>query len=453
VMNKFKTITSGVIVMAAGIFAGDSQVAVTIYNDNLALVREVRTIQLQKGLQEFRFVNVAAEIDPTSVHFKPLSNAAGVTLLEQNFEYDLVGMDRLLQKYIDQDIIVSIRENGTVKGTLLSAVGDDVVLSIEGGQIRAIKAAALESVIFPSLPNGLITRPTLVWLLNSTAAGPVNSEISYLTTGISWHAEYVAVVNNKDTQLDLAGWVSIDNKSGADYEDAKLKLVAGDVNRVQPRPVYPMLKRDMVAMAAPNEGMFAEKTFFEYHLYTLQRAATIKDRQIKQVSLFEPQTTPVEKIYSYDGAQDDKKVQVRLEFKNSQENNLGMPLPAGKVRVYKRDDDGSQEFIGEDALDHTPKDEMVRLTMGNAFDVVGERNVLRVQQVNEKSRQQTVEIVLRNHKKEAIQVTVIEHQYGDWQLVGKTPTIKKKTADRVEFVVTVPVDGETRFEYTVLTQY
>lgn len=438
--------------MAAALFAGDSDVALTIYNDNLGLVREIRTIQLSKGMQEYRFVDVAAEIDPTSVHFKPLSNAADVALWEQNFEYDLVGLPRLMQKYVDQEVIVTVREGGTVQGTLLSAVGDDIVLSISGGQIRALKSAAIESVIFPSLPSGLITRPTLVWLLNSKTAGPVKSEISYLTEGISWHAEYVAVVNDKDTQLNLAGWVSIDNRSGASYENAKLKLVAGDVNRVSEEPTYyPMPKRAVMAMAA-DESAFAEKEFFEYHLYTLQRPATVKDRQVKQVSLFEPQSTPVKKIYSYEGQRDAQKVQVRLEFKNAKENNLGMPLPAGKVRVYKRDEDGSQEFIGEDRIDHTPTDETIRLTMGSAFDVVGERNVLREQRVSDRSRQQTVEIVLRNHKKEAIEVTVIERHWGDWKFVGKTPTVKKQTADRVEFLVQVPAGGEHRFEYTVLAQ-
>ncbi len=206
-------------------------------------------------------------------------------------------------------------------------------------------------------------------------------------------------------------------------------------------------------MAVDAEAGFEEREFFEYHLYTLQRPATIRDKQVKQVSLFEPQRAQVDKVYSYDGARDGKKVKVTLEFDNKKENGLGMPLPKGKVRVYKNDKDGSQEFIGEDRIDHTPKDETVRLTMGNAFDVVGERIEKDTQKLSKRSTQQTIEITLRNHKKEPVNVTVIEHWWGDWQLVGPTPPVKKKTADRVEFTLAVPADGEKTFEYTVLSQY
>ncbi len=441
------------VLLVASALAADPQVAVTIYNDNLALVRQVGEMSFDKGVQEHKFVNVAAQIDPTSVHFKSLTNADAISLLEQNYEYDLVGTDRLLQKYIDQKVTITIEEGMTETGTLLSSVGGDVVLQLDSGQIRAVKSSAIESIIFPDLPDGLITRPTLVWLVNADKAGAHTTEVSYLTGGINWHAEYVAVVNDKDTELDLAGWVSVENNSGAAYNDAKLKLVAGDVNRVQQAPIRPVRKQ-MYAMAVADEAAgFEEKEFFEYHLYTLQRPATIKNKQVKQVSLFEPQTAEVDKVYSYDGARNGKKVEVTLEFENKTENGLGMPLPKGKVRVYKNDADGSQEFIGEDAIDHTPKDETVRLTMGNAFDIVGERAVIDTKKISKRSTQHTVEITLRNHKDEKINVTVIERWWGDWQLIGSTPPVKKKTADRVEFNVAVPADGETTFEYTVLSQY
>jgi hypothetical protein len=448
-----KKIALILVLLVVTAFAADPQVAVTIYNDNLALVRQVGEISFEKGAQEYKFVDVAAQIDPTSVHFKSLTNADAISLLEQNYEYDLVGTDRLLQKYIDQQVTISIEEGTTETGTLLSSIGGDVVLQLDNGQIRAVKSSAIESIIFPDLPDGLITRPTLVWLLNADKAATHKTEVSYLTGGINWHAEYVAVVNDNDTALDLAGWVSVENNSGATFKDAKLKLVAGDVNRVQETPVRPMRKQ-MYAMAVADEAAgFDEKEFFEYHLYTLQRPATIKDKQVKQVSLFEPQAAKVEKVYSYDGARNGKKVNVTLEFENEKENGLGMPLPKGKVRVYKNDADGSQEFIGEDLIDHTPKDETVRLTMGNAFDIVGERTVIDTKKINKRSTEQTVEITLRNHKDEKINVTVIERWWGDWKLVGPTPAVKKKTADRVEFNVAVPADGETTFEYTVLSQY
>ena len=446
-----KTTLFAMIIFVAGLCAADSQVAVTIYNNNLALVREVRPLTFEKGMQQFHFVDVASQIDPTSVHFKSLSSSNDISILEQNFEYDLVGTDRLLQKYIDQQIQAQIREGDAVSGTLLSSSSGDVIVQTDDGKIRAIKAANLESIVFPALPNGLMTRPTLVWLLNAKKAGEQSCEISYLTTGISWHAEYVAVVNDKDTMLDLAGWVSVNNQSGAAYSDAKLKLVAGDVNRVSspPQREYKVMAMAMEADAAP----FEERSFFEYHLYTMQRPATVKDKQVKQVSLFAPQTAAVSKIYSYDGERNQKKVNVTLELENSKANGLGMPLPKGKVRVYKNDDDGAQEFIGEDAIDHTPNDETIRLTMGNAFDIVGERVVKDVKKMSKRSRQQTVEITLRNHKEENVTVKVIEHLYGDWEFVGGTPKVVKKTAERVEFSVDVPADGEKTFEYTVLLTY
>ncbi len=451
-MTLLKYICLLMLILGISVSIAQPQVSVTIYNDNLALVREVRAIQFEKGTQEYKFVDVAAQIDPTSVHFKSLTDPNGIVLLEQNYEYDLVGTDRLLQKYIEQELIATIEEGGAVSGTLLSSSGGDIIVQLENNQIQALKAEAVQSILFPSLPEGLISQPTLVWLVNAQKGGEHNSEISYLTSGIQWHAEYVAVVNEEDTQLDLAGWVSIENNSGTAYEDAKIKLVAGDVHRVrEPRP-RPM-RKEMYAMAAADEAQFEEKEFFEYHLYTLQRPATIKNRQIKQLSLFPSETADVDKIYTYDGEYNGKKVNVRLEFENSKENGLGMPLPRGKVRVYKSDSDGSQEFIGEDAIDHTPKDELVRLTMGSAFDIVGERIVKDVQQINKRSRQQTVEITLRNHKEEKIEVLVIEHLRGDWKFVGSTPKIHKKTANRVEFQVKVPADGETTFEYTVLFQY
>lgn len=429
-----------------------SDLSVSIYNNNLGLVREVRALDLNKGLQEYRFVDVAAQIDPTSVHFKTIESTSDVSLLEQNFEYDLIGTDRLLQKYIDKEIHALIKDGLLVEGTLLNAQGGDVILKTKEDQIRVVKSAVLESIIFPSLPQGLITKPTLVWLLDSKKGGKQNAEISYLTKGVNWHAEYVAVVNDKDTALDLAGWVSIENNSGATYDQAKIKLIAGDVNVVQPSRLH---KADysglMLAEAAAPQ--FEEKEFFEYHLYTLQRPATIKDRQIKQLSLFSPQTASVVKLFIYDGQQNGNKVNVKLELKNSTSNGLGMPLPQGKVRVYKKDSDEAQEFIGEDKIDHTPKDEMIRLLMGNAFDITGERIVKDSRQISKNSRQQTIEITLRNHKKENVNITIVEHFYGNYSFIGPTPPVIKKTADRAEFAVEVTADAEKTFSYTVLFQY
>lgn len=431
------------LVLLAGLVYAD--VAVTIYNNNLALVRETRDIEFTKGIQHIKYVDVASQIEPTSVHFKAVNSP--VQLLEQNYEYDLVGTASLLQKYIEEELRVTT-ENEVYSGKLLST-GNDIILQTDEGQIRAVKADAVQTIEFPSLPEGLISRPTLVWMINSPNAGKQNTELSYLTRGMAWHAEYVAVVNADDTKLDLAGWVSINNNAGLTFKDAKIKLVAGDVNMVQEtRMRKSFMQADMAMAAAPEQ--FQEKEFFEYHLYTLQRPATIKDNQMKQISLFNPQTANVKKLFVYDGDRNQNKVQVQLEFKNSEHNNLGMPLPKGKVRVYKTDSDGSQEFIGEDQIDHTPKDEIVRLTMGNAFDVVGERTVISTRRINDNTREQKIQIVLRNHKKENIAVKVVEHFWGNWRIVGTGPNFTKKTATLGEFEVLVPKDDEAKAEFTVL---
>ena len=443
-----------IIFFVGGILKADEpKVAVTVYNNNLALVREARTIQLKKGVQEFRFVDVAAKIDPTSVHFKSLSDPADVDLLEQNFEYDLVGTERLLQKYIDQQIVTSTKDGHVFKGKLLNTTSGDVILENEDGSVVVVKAAVLQNIQFPALPEGLLTRPTLVWLLSSKKGGKQESEISYLTHGINWHAEYVAVANQSDTEIELSGWVSIENRSGATYQNAKVKLVAGDVHKAKKeRRMYNTLPKveALSAMAAPP---FQEKAFFEYHLYTLQRPATIRDRQIKQLSLFEPAQVKVDKIFTFDGLANDKKVSVDLEFKNDKASGLGIPLPKGKFRVYKQDEDQSQEFIGEDNIDHTAKDEKVKITLGNAFDLVGERTILSDKKLGKRSRQQKIQVKLRNHKDKQVVIHVLEHFWGDWEFVGPTPPIIKKDAEKVEFRALVPANGEKKLEFTVLTRW
>ena len=450
-MKTTKIFVPFILLLAIAFSSSRAQVALTIYNNDLCLVREQRSIEVQKGIGTVRFEDVAARIDPTSVHFKSLTDPQGVVLLEQNFEYDLVGTARLLEKYINQSLVVTSKEGNVFSGKLLNSDGGDVIMQSADGQVKIIKSASLVTVEFPSLPEGLISKPTLMWLLQSDKAGMHTSEISYLTQGMNWHAEYVAVTDAKDTQVELSGWVSIQNNAGVTFADAKIKLVAGDVHTV--RPERRLAKAAEVMTLGADMSQFQEKEFFEYHLYTLQRLSTVKDRQIKQLSLFSPATVKSAKQYVFDGQARDSKVGVYLEFKNSASDGLGLPLPAGKVRVYKADEDKSQEFIGEDRIDHTPKDEKVRLYLGNAFDLVGERIEKSVQQVTDRSRRMTVEIKLRNHKKEDVSISVVEHFYGDWEFVGPTPPIKKQDASSVEFVLAVPKDGEKVFEYTVLYKW
>ena len=432
---------------AANILAQDKEIGLTIYNNNLALVRDVRTLQLTKGISEIKFQDVAAQIDPTSVYFASLTAPDKVVILEQNYEYDLVNTTKILQKYIEQEIRLETKEGTAYSGTLLNASGKDIILRESDGGIKIVRREAVENMAFPKLPDGLITRPTLVWTIDCQQAGKHKTEVGYLTSGIQWHAEYVGVANKDDTILELSGWVSLDNKSGATYENAKLKLVAGDVHRAQ--DIRPYVERHVALLSSARSQQFQEKAFFEYHLYTLQRPATVANNQIKQISLFPPTEAKVNKTYSYNGARDRKKVRVNLEFENKKEFGLGMPLPKGKVRVYKRDDDKSLIFIGEDFIDHTPKDEKVRVYVGNAFDIVGERTQKDRKSIGKTAWQETWQIKLRNHKDKAVRVTVIERLRFGWEILQKTHEYKKKDAATIEFEIEIPKDAEIVVEYVV----
>jgi len=422
-------------------------VSLTVYNQNFALVKDVRALDLARGVQTVRIDDVAASIDPTSVHFAALDHPGQVAVLEQNYQYDLADAQRLLSRYLDQEVTANLKEGGARTGRLLSFDGGSLVLAQRDGGAVVLTRAEVRDITLGAVPGGLVAKPTLVWDLSSRREGTERSEISYLTDNVTWHAEYVAVVNRNDTGLDLNGWVSLDNHSGATYTDAKLKLVAGDVHRVQEvapmRKALPMAAADMVR--APQ---FQESGFFEYHVYTLERPATVADRETKQLSLFPSAAAGAKKVLIYDGMQNAGKVEVRMEFDNSKANGLGMALPAGKVRVYKEDTDRALEFVGEDRIDHTPRDEKVRLTMGNAFDVVGERTRTDYRKLSDTSYEESWRIQVRNHKEEKVDVVVVEHLSGDWDIRRESTQFRKKDAMTVEFPVTVAADDSVTVTYT-----
>jgi len=434
-----------VLFLATPILAQSPQVRVTVYNNNLALVHETRQMDLPKPTGICSYRDVAAYIDPTSVHFKSVSNAAAVRVLEQNFEYDLVSAEKILQRYIDQNVRLMPKQGSPIEGKLLST-GGNLVVQAADNSIRILNNSEIVATELPKLPEGLITRPTLIWQIQNN--GPANQmvEVSYLTSGMSWHAEYVGVLDANDQNMDLTAWVSIENNCGATYKDAKLLLVAGDVHRAAP-PVNILRKGVQMEMlaAAPD---FEEKEFFEYHLYTLTRTATLKNNQQKQVELFPAARTPVTKEYTYDGARNQKKVNVTITFKNKKEAGLGIALPAGKVRLYKPEGE-AQVLVGEDNIDHTPRDEEVRLNVGDAFDIVGERQQMSYRQVGDRASEEKVKISLRNHKDAAISVIVVEHLGGDWRITESTLQHKKKDAQTAEWRVPVPARGEASLEYTV----
>ena len=444
-------------ILAVLLAAPAAATEVTVYNDDLGLVKESRSYVLKNGIQELSVVDVAARIDPTSVHFKSLTAPEGVSVLEQNFQYDLISTEKLLEKYLGREIELerAVGLDGRkerIKGTLLSTAGG-IVLKSEG----KVLVNPGGSPILPELPEGLLTKPTLVWKLAAQSGGRHDAEISYLTNGMGWKSDYVVVANQDDTKMDLNAWVTIDNRSGATYKDAKLKLVAGDVHRA-PQPVALMsrMKGRRVAeaeMAFGGAGApgFQERQFFEYHLYALQRATTLRDNEQKQIELASAADVPLKKVYVYEGMVNPKKVSVMLEFKNSKQDNLGMPLPKGRVRVYKKDVDGSLALAGEDEIDHTPKDEKVRVKMGEAFDLSAERRQTDTKvDLRGLKLSESFEIKLRNHKDQDVVVTVRERFYGysEWRIADATHKHEKKDSQTVEFTVPIKKDGEAVLTYT-----
>jgi len=432
---------------------GAGEVAVTVYNENIALVKELRKMSFPRGESQTEFREVPARIDPTSVHFVSKTNPKSVTILEQNYEYDLVSATKLLEKYVDNRITVFTKDEKVFEGTLLSFDAQNLVLGQEGkqGPVTVVSRENVRDVSFPALPGGLITKPTLVWKILSESAGDNDVEVSYLTEGMNWHAEYVAISDLKDENLRLAGWVSVENTSGATYKDAKLKLVAGVIHRV--REIAKGGRAEGVEMFAAMAPAVTERPFFEYHLYSVEKPTTVKDNEIKQISLFPETKASAKKVFTYDGMNYPKDVRITLEFVNSEAAGLGIPLPKGKVRVYKEDIDKALEFVGEDAIEHTPRDEKVRIYVGNAFDLVGERASESVRQITRTLREETTRIKLRNHKEEAVEITVVEHIWGQWTITANSLPFVKKDANTIEFTAKIPADQEVVLTYTARIGY
>lgn len=428
--------------------------SITIYNGNLGLVKDVRELQLPAGAHEVKFMDVAAQIDPTTVHLKSLTDPAGVRILEQNYEYDLLNPQKLLDKYVGKNVKLMTGDGALVEAVLLSN-NNGPIYQING----QIHLGHPGRVILPELPENLTPTPTLVWLLQSGSVRPQRVEASYLTSGITWKADYVVVLNEKDNGGDLSGWVTIDNKSGATYADAALKLVAGDVHRAKSRQEMRAVLESTAKAAAPRP-QFQEESFFEYHLYSLQGRTTVKQNQTKQISLLDAPDIAIRKELRFYGAShyyrsqlgtpiSNQKVGVFLEIENAEKRKLGIPLPKGTVRVYKAAADKSLQFIGEDVIDHTPKDEKVKIKMGEAFDVVGERTQRDWKKIAWNVYETEWDVELRNHKKEDVEVTIVEPVPGDWEVVKSSHAYAKVQAHTLQYVVTVPKDGKVTVNYKV----
>ena len=435
-------------------------VAVTIYNSDVGLVKDTRLIDFKPGLHELKFMDVAARIDPTTVHIKSLINGSSLNVFEQNYEYDLLNPQKLLEKYVGQKVQLATINPETKKEEIVEAT----LLSTQGGNIfqigDKISIGHPGRILLSRIPENLIPQPTLVWMVENKLSKPQKVEASYLTSGINWKADYVAVLNKLDTMTDLTGWVTIDNRSGATYQNALLKLVAGDVHRVQAER-----KMEAKSMAVAKEAtpQFKEESFFEYHLYTLDRRTTIKDNQTKQMTLLDANQVPIKKLFVFSGQpqyyyhQDQsstkQKIGVFLELENSKKNNLGIPLPKGIIRVYKEDKDGSLQFVGEDSIDHTPKDEKFKIKIGEAFDVVGERVQTDYKRLGRNLFEVAFEVSLRNHKNEDVKVFVEEPIPGDWEMLSKTHPYEKVNAHLIRFEVPVAKDKEEKVKYRIRFKY
>ena len=440
--------------------AEQRDVMITVYNGNLGLVKDVREVRLDAGLIETHFMDVAAQIDPTSVLLRSLTDPTGLKILEQNYEYDLLSSEKLMEKYVGRKVRL-YQSNGTFQeATLLSTRGP--VYDING----QIHMGHFGSVVLPALPENLVSKPTLAWLLRNTRPAPQRVEASYLTAGISWKSDYVMLINAADSRADLTGWVTINNQSGTTYRNAALKLVAGDVNRAASRDDSRRAMEMAAKAASPAvaDREFKSEGFFEYHLYTLDGRTTIKESQTKQLTLLSAADIPVDKRFIYYGAAgyhrtqygvpiSNQKVGVYLDIRNTKDNRLGVPLPKGKVRVYKADASGSQQLIGEDWIDHTPKDERVRIKMGEAFDVVGERVQKDWKKIGSHLYEIEWEITLRNHKKEAVTVEVIEPMPGDWEVLRATHPHEKVQAFTARWKIPVPKEGAATLGYRTRVRF
>jgi hypothetical protein len=441
---------------------------VTVYNSNIALIRDVRQITVPTGAFRLKFEDIAATVNPATVHFRSLTEPEKLNVVEQNYEYDLLEPAKLLHKYVGKEVTLvrSYMDNGTtkheeVKATLLAdnngpvwKIGNDIVTGIYAEGYR-----------FPEVPANLYNRPTLVMSLDNSGPRKHQIEASYLASNLAWNADYVLTVAREDKAVDLDGWVTLSNNSGTAFHNARLQLVAGDLNRL---PQGNLQSRDearvMKSMAAAP-AQFQQENFSEYHLYTLGRRTSVEDKETKQISLLQGSGVPVEKLfvvngqsfyyhnYQNPGTPQKDPVMVFYKFKNEEKAGLGMPLPAGNVRVYQKDSKGGILFIGEDRIDHTPKDESITVHIGNAFDIVAEHKQTDFKKIASNVYEMEFEITLRNHKDAPITVQVNEPIGGSWEMLSSTYKFNKTAAFAAQFQVPVDKNGTAVLKYRVRVTY
>ncbi len=443
--------------------------SLTIYNKNFAVIREKREITLQAGNNYVCYEDVSATIEPTSISFKSITDPQGVMVREQNYQYDLVNKQTILNKSIEKRIrFRKVNPDGkieVIEGTLLNA--EQLVIRLDDGKVLLNPSGEIE---VEEMPEGLMTRPSLLWKLEVINAQKHITEVSYLANEISWESDYVTVISEDETKADITGWVTLDNKSGTSYKNAQLQLIAGDVRRVKPEPLRENRRAmAMMARSAP-EPQFEEESFFEYHLYTLDGNTTVRDKETKQITLLNATDVSVNRklifdnsgqwwrlygrqVYPGQGSNTEKgKINVILEIANTKNNNMGIPLPKGKVKFYKGDKRGNLQFLGEDLLDHTPQNEVVPLYIGDSFDVVGDRKVTEIKKISDRIQEESYEISICNRKKEAITVQIIERFSRHWEVRKSSHQYQKIDAMTIEFPVTIETNDQVNVTYTVRYQ-
>lgn len=448
-------------------------VAVTIYNNNLALIKDQRKVQLTSGLQKLAIRDVSGQIRPETAMFRSINSPGSFTTLEQNLDFDLLTPEKLLEKYVGKSVTIVktnpvTGEEKTELATVLSS-NNGVVLKI-GNRIETGLLNNLTRIIYNDIPANLRNRPTLVTQINSKIVAEQIIELSYLTGGLAWKADYVAEFSPKEDSVDLSAWVTLTNTSGASYNNAKLQLVAGDINQVQENiPRVMMMRNKAEIMADSAATPMAEESLLEYHLYSLDRQTTIAENQTKQVALLSATAVPARKELvlrgadyyyqsSYSNIGQKLKVAVFVEFDNKEMSNLGLPLPKGIMRVYKKDSAGNAQFVGEDTLDHTAKNEIVRLKLGESFDVTADKKqtdfkVLAKPAKGNNAFESAYEITLKNAKKEKMTVTVQEPISGDWQIITESHPHKKVNSHLAVWKIEIPAEGSTTLSYSAIVKY
>jgi hypothetical protein len=441
---------------------------VTVYNSNIALIRDVRQLTVPTGTFRLKFEDIAATVNPATVHFRSLTDPEKLNVIEQNYEYDLLEPAKLLHKYVGKEVTLvrSYMDNGTtkheeVKATLLAdnngpvwKIGNDIVTGIYAEGYR-----------FPEVPANLFDRPTLLMSLDNSGGRKHQIEASYLASNLAWNADYVLTVAREDKAADLDGWVTLSNNSGTAFHNARLQLVAGDLNRLPQNGLRVMDEMGMAKAMPAATPQFQQENFSEYHLYTLGRRTSVEDKETKQISLLQGSGVPVEKLfvvngqsfyyhnYQNPGSPLKDPVMVFYKFKNEEKAGLGMPLPAGNVRVYQKDSKGGVLFIGEDHIDHTPKDETITVHIGNAFDIIAQHKQTDFKKIAPNVYEMEFEVTLRNHKDTPITVQVNEPIGGSWEMLSSTYKFTKTAAFAAQFQVPVDKNGTSVLKYRVRVTY